>query len=85
METSAELIGQSIRVAPSYPYGYYYLGLLETKRGRTEAALDALVTAVEKGYPRVMLAAEPYLMDLGNEDRFVALITEVTDNDDTRH
>lgn len=73
-ETSAELIEQSIRVAPSYPYGYYYLGLLETRRGRTEAALDALATAVEKGYPTVMLATEPYLAPIMGEERFRELL-----------
>ncbi|MGI9264360.1 MAG: tetratricopeptide repeat protein, partial [Gammaproteobacteria bacterium] len=73
-DLSAELISESIRLAPSDPYGYYYLALLETKRGRNEAALDALEIAVEKGYPTVMLESEPYLEDLKDNDSFLALI-----------
>ena len=78
-ERSGELIRQAIRIAPSYPYGYYYLALLKTRLGDKEAALDALDAAIDKGYSKAMLAAEPYLIDLTEEDRFVALFQNTSD------
>jgi TolB-like protein/Tfp pilus assembly protein PilF/DNA-binding winged helix-turn-helix (wHTH) protein len=83
MDLCGELIAQSIKIAPSDPYGYYYLALLETKRGQKGPALHALELAVEKGYPTAMLAAEPYLDDLKNEERFAALLTEDSEKDMT--
>ncbi len=80
MDLSGELIAQSIKIAPSDPYGYYYLALLEGKRGQKGPALHALELAVEKGYSTMMLAAEPYLDELKNEERFVALIAKAIEN-----
>jgi TolB-like protein/tetratricopeptide (TPR) repeat protein len=73
-EYSGELIEQAIRTAPSNPFCFYYLALLQTRQGKTQEALNALEIAVEKGYPVVMLRSEPYLADLMREERFIALV-----------
>ncbi len=73
---SRELIREAIRIAPEDPYGYYYLILLETLEGREKQALDALEKAVWKGFPTVLLAAEPYLDGIRRSDRFEAIMGE---------
>jgi tetratricopeptide (TPR) repeat protein/DNA-binding winged helix-turn-helix (wHTH) protein len=72
---SGELIGEAIRIAPDDPYGFYFLTLLETLRGREEEALDALETAVDKGFPTVLLRNEPYLEGIGKSRRYAAIVT----------
>lgn len=77
IDRGGELIEQSIKIAPGDPYGYYYLALWETLQGRNGAALDALETAVEKGYPKAMLKSEPYLEALRGHERFAVMIANV--------
>ena len=74
MEDAEQLIVRAQRVAPSDPYVYYIHGLVLTRLGEHTAALVELETAVEMGYPLVMLAAEPHLTDLKGKPRFAALV-----------
>jgi tetratricopeptide (TPR) repeat protein len=78
IDRADELIAQSLKIAPGDPYGYYYLALLETLKGRNGEALEALESAVDKGYPAVMLKNEPYLAALRRNARFVRLLAEAT-------
>ncbi|MHC4707349.1 MAG: tetratricopeptide repeat protein, partial [Planctomycetota bacterium] len=74
MEDAEALIVKAQGIAPGDPYVYYIHGLVLTRLGEHTAALAELETAVEMGYPLVMLAAEPHLTDLKGKPRFVALV-----------
>lgn len=69
-----ELINRSNSLDPDDPYVHYYDGLLKHREGQDRAAIGALKTAVELGYPKVLLAAEPYLKELDGQDDFVKLV-----------
>jgi TolB-like protein/tetratricopeptide (TPR) repeat protein len=69
-----QLIDTSRALAPTDPYALYYDGLVRTRLGDTESALDRLEAAVEMGYPRVLIEAEPHLAVLHGSPRFVALV-----------
>ncbi len=73
MEDAEELIVRAQRLAPSDPYVHYIHGLVLTRLEERTAAMEALETAVEMGYPLVMLAAEPHLEVLREQPRFAAL------------
>jgi TolB-like protein/tetratricopeptide (TPR) repeat protein/DNA-binding winged helix-turn-helix (wHTH) protein len=72
-EDAKNLIARARRLAPSDPHVYYIHGLILTRLGEHAAALSELEMAVERGYPVVMLAAEPHLEELRGEERFAAL------------
>jgi len=74
MEDAEALIVRAQRIAPSDPYVHYIHGLVLTRLGEHTAALVELESAVEMGYPLVMLAAEPHLTELKEQPRFVALV-----------
>ncbi len=74
MEDAKALIVRAQRIAPGDPYVHYIHGLVLTRMGEHTAALVELETAVEMGYPLVMLAAEPHLTELKEKPRFVALV-----------
>ena len=76
MEDAEALSIRAQRIAPGDPYVYYIHGLVLTQLGEHTAALAELETAVEMGYPLVMLAAEPHLTDLKGKPRFVALVNK---------
>ena len=76
MEDAEALIVRAQRIAPSDPYVHYIHGLVLTRMGEHTAALVELETAVEMGYPLVMLAAEPHLTELKEKPRFVALVNK---------
>ena len=73
MEDAEELIARAQRIAPGDPHVYYIHGLVLSRLGEHTGALAELETAVEMGYPWVMLSAEPHLSDLREEPGFVAL------------
>jgi len=56
------------------PYLYYIDGLVRLRSGNTGAALAAFETAVEKGYSRTLLAAEPHLKELHQNPQFNRLL-----------
>jgi adenylate cyclase len=70
-----QLIGTALALAPTDPYVHYYDALVRARMGETENALDRLETAVEMGYSRVLIRAEPHLAALRGSARF-AEITE---------
>ncbi len=76
MEDAESLIVRAQRIAPGDPYVHYIHGLVLTRMGEHTAALVELETAVEMGYPLVMLAAEPHLTELQEKPRFVALVNK---------
>jgi tetratricopeptide (TPR) repeat protein/TolB-like protein/DNA-binding winged helix-turn-helix (wHTH) protein len=68
------LIDRARELAPDDPYTHYYNGMVYLRAGKRDAALAALDKAVELGYPRSVLAAEPHLAALRNSPRFSALV-----------
>jgi tetratricopeptide (TPR) repeat protein len=70
-----EYIDKGLNIAPNDPYGLYYRALIEVQAGNHDAALRALQSAVDNGYPAKMLAVEPYLEKLQQEPKFRRLIS----------
>lgn len=68
-----ELLARAQRLAPSDPYVHYIHGLVLTRLGDYKTALAELETAVEMGYPLVMLAAEPHLEKIKDQPQFATL------------
>jgi TolB-like protein/tetratricopeptide (TPR) repeat protein/DNA-binding winged helix-turn-helix (wHTH) protein len=66
-------IARAKSMSPDDPYASYYEGLIFTRYGDIEAALDSLEQAVANGYSVKILAAEPLLESLHDHARFVAL------------
>ncbi len=73
-QTALQNIARASTALPDDPYADYVLGLIHNKYGDSEAAIVAFQSAVNKGYSRVMLAAEPHLKDLRADARFRALL-----------
>lgn len=69
-----QLIGTAKALDPSDPYVPYYDALVRARMGDTDNALDRLETAVEMGYSRVLIRAEPHLAALHGSPRFDALV-----------
>jgi tetratricopeptide (TPR) repeat protein/TolB-like protein/DNA-binding winged helix-turn-helix (wHTH) protein len=70
-----EYIEKGLSIAPNDPYGLYYRALVEVQAGDHDAALRALQSAVDNGYPAKVLAVEPYLEDLKQNPKFRNLIS----------
>ena len=66
-------IGKAKEMTPDDPYTSYYEGLILTRYGEPEAALDSLEQAVAEGYSTTILKAEPLLASLREHPRFGAL------------
>jgi adenylate cyclase len=69
-----QLIAAAHALAPNDPYVPYYDALLRNRMGDTEGALARLEAAVEMGYSRVLIRAEPHLAALRGSPRFDALV-----------
>jgi Flp pilus assembly protein TadD/TolB-like protein len=76
LDEAETLIGGARELAPKDPYVYFYKALIELRRGRPDAALDELETAVEMGYSRAMIRAEPHLAALHERERFANLVRD---------
>jgi len=76
-DEAQDLIMQALEVAPEDPYVHYIDGLVLVQRGDHSAAISSLETAIEKGFPIALMAAEPHLETLLREPRFQGLIGEV--------
>lgn len=61
-------------IAPEDPYSHYYAGLIHTRLGQHEQAVDALERAAASGYQTTLIAAEPYLEPLSGDRRFRRLL-----------
>ncbi len=68
--TARELIDRSIEIAPEDPYVHYINGLMLNRAGETEAAAEALRTAVELGYSTALLSGDPNLENLRRDSNF---------------
>ena len=66
-------INKALELAPEDPYTHYIDALILVREGDNEAALSSLETAVEMGYSRQMLAAEPHLETLRLNPRFAEI------------
>ncbi len=76
-DDARRLIDMAQRMAPDDPYAYFYDALINLKAGNRSDALAALQTAVDKGFSRKLLAAEPHLASLREDPQFITLV----DND----
>ena len=56
------------------PYVHYIDALIWLRADNPDEALDALEIAVDQGYSKVLLAAEPHLTKLRQHPRFNALL-----------
>jgi TolB-like protein/tetratricopeptide (TPR) repeat protein/DNA-binding winged helix-turn-helix (wHTH) protein len=79
VDESSELINRSKALDPENPYVHYFDALIKHHTGRDNAAIDALKTAVESGYPVVMLQSEPHLSGLRDLPDFHSLISSPSD------
>ena len=70
------LMDKALKLAPDDPYTHYYNALVLVRTGDTKAALAAVTTAVQHGYSRKMIAADPQLQVLREEPRFRATIAD---------
>lgn len=75
-DEAQRLIGTALELAPTDPYVHYYDALVRARMGEPEAALDRLETAVEMGYSRALIRAEPQLAELRDRERFAQLVRD---------
>jgi TolB-like protein/tetratricopeptide (TPR) repeat protein/DNA-binding winged helix-turn-helix (wHTH) protein len=68
------LIERARTLVPEDPYMHYIEGLILNKKGDTTTALTALKTAINLGYPKKLLAADPNLADLRQNSRFDLMV-----------
>ena len=76
LDEANALIATALELAPTDPYVHYYDALVHARMGEPDAALDRLEKAVEMGYSRAMIRAEPHLADLRSRERFVQLVRD---------
>jgi tetratricopeptide (TPR) repeat protein/TolB-like protein/DNA-binding winged helix-turn-helix (wHTH) protein len=73
-DAARSLMDKSLALAPDEPYAHYYNALVLLRAGDPGAAVVALAKAVEMGYSKAMMAAEPHLAELENNPEFLALV-----------
>jgi len=75
-ETQAAIatIDHAVELDPGDYYTLYYQALVELRAGNRSAAIDAVGSALDAGYPVAVLAAEPIVKELWDESRFVELM-----------
>jgi len=66
-------IEQALRLTPQDPTVLYSAAVVHHLAGSTNAALDWLNKAVERGYPRQQVQADPEFHDLQNNPQFLRL------------
>jgi tetratricopeptide (TPR) repeat protein len=67
LDAAERLVAQSSVIAPQDPYVHYINALILARRGNVAAAIDKLETALEGGYSRALVAAEPHLAGLRDD------------------
>ena len=72
-EDTRELMDRARELAPDDPYTHYIDALVSLRGGDEDDALQSLEVAVDKGYSRQMLAADPQLASLKDDPRFTAI------------
>jgi len=70
------LINRALELSPDNPYTHYYNALVLLRAAETDAALSALQKAVDLGYSRKMLLAEPHFNSVRTDPRFPGLANE---------
>jgi adenylate cyclase len=76
LDDSERLIASALELAPKDPYVHFYDALIKLRRGEPDAALDQLEAAVEMGYSRALIRAEPHLAPLRDRERFANLVRD---------
>lgn len=71
---------RALQASPNDPLVFYYDALIRARIGDRAGVLDAVEKAVAAGYPRAMLAAEPYLEEFRAESRFRLLLSRNEDS-----
>ncbi|MEX0707579.1 MAG: tetratricopeptide repeat protein [Woeseia sp.] len=69
-----ELVDRTLSISPNDPFVYYYDALVRVRSGDLPGAFGSIEKAIAAGYPRSMLAAEPYLASIRGQERFTALL-----------
>ncbi len=69
-----ELVDRALSISPNDPYVYYYDALVRVRSRDVPGAFESIEKAITAGYPRSMLAAEPYLASIRRQERFTALL-----------
>jgi tetratricopeptide (TPR) repeat protein/DNA-binding winged helix-turn-helix (wHTH) protein len=77
-EKANELINRAKSIDPTNPYVHYFDALVKTAGGDFDEALQALQSAVDRGYPAIMLENEPHLADLKGSEQFSMIISAST-------
>jgi tetratricopeptide (TPR) repeat protein/TolB-like protein len=75
VDTARTLIERSRSLSPDDPYVNFIDALIWLRTDDAEKALRALELAVDKGYPKTLLAAEPHLARLRQHPRFNQLLS----------
>ena len=75
-EDALELVAKALPDAPNDPYSFYYDALIKNQSGDQDGALESLRTALDKGFPAIMLVAEPLLGELRTNEQFQVMIAE---------
>ena len=73
-DEARKLIDRAIKSMPDDPYVYYYDGLIHNRVGSRSEALASLRTAVELGFPKIMLAGDANLANLRGDPRFSDIV-----------
>jgi tetratricopeptide (TPR) repeat protein len=73
-ELARQALAETLQSAGKDPYLYYDAAVAYTRLGMTDEALQALATAVEGGYPRHLVAADPQFAALRTTDGFSRLV-----------
>ncbi|MEX2126383.1 MAG: tetratricopeptide repeat protein [Woeseia sp.] len=75
MQEAKEVIARAREITPGDPQVYLYSALISVRSGDNSSAYKDLQAAVEMGYPRNLLVAEPHLRAMRNDPQFLALTT----------
>ncbi len=76
IEEAERLLDEAGDISTRDPYVFYYRALVSNKKGERDKTLEYLEMAVEMGYSRAMIAAEPHLAGLRGERRFAAIVEQ---------
>ena len=69
-DEARNLIERAMKLMPDDPYVYYYDALIHNRVGNSSEAFASLRTAVELGFPLIMLAGDANLANLREDPRF---------------
>jgi len=73
-DQAAWRLARALELAPGNMYIHYYAALIAASSGDVDGAVDASRRAMDNGYPRKLLAAEPGLRSLADSAKFRELL-----------